>query len=125
MSDQIKVLKAKEEKTLNEQGKRTSRVLLTLEYNGGKYRMVFSDRDLNNKNSRRWIVFLDVLKVTEDGCCNDDNVFYYNSIDIEKDPISEIEEGYRDVCIDILLSKELKEFFTAEQIISLVHVIRP
>ena len=119
---ELKITKAKEERNLNEEGKRTSRVLLTLEYNREKYRMVFSDRDLNNKNLRRWMVFLDVLKSAEDGSFENDNIFYYNSVDKEE-TFFEVEDGFEDICREIFSREELKEFFPNKELISLIDII--
>ena len=121
-NQKFKVIKAKEERKMNEEGKRTSRVLLTIEYNGEKYRMVFSDRDLNNTNLRRWMVFLDVLKLVEDEMCDNENIFYFNSTDKEE-TFFEVEDGFEDICREIFSREELKEFFPNEELNSLSDII--
>ena len=121
-NQKFKVIKAKEERKMNEEGKRTSRVLLTIEYNGEKYRMVFSDRDLNNTNLRRWMVFLDVLKLVEDEMCDNENIFYFNSTDKEE-TFFEVEDGFEDICREIFSREELKEFFPNEELNSLIDII--
>ena len=112
------VRRFKETRELKEEERIVSKLNLSFDYNGAKYRLAFYDKDMKGSN-KKWIFFLDQMQGEEY-----ENILYYNNI-LGEDKVFEIEAGFEDICFDILLSKGLKEFFTEDQINTLVHVIRP
>lgn len=116
MNDQLVVKKYKEERIFQEE-KVLSKVILTFEYDGMRYRLVFYNKDLKG-SKKKWIFFLDQLQGEEF-----ENILYYNTL-LEEDIVFDIEPDAKDLCIDIFLSEELLKFFSVEELITLVHRVR-